>query len=260
VKHSKYLFSTSFAIALIFATWTGARAQTEITVRAPLPMKESFEKILPGFEAKTGYKVTASIGTGVGTKQEAARGEAYDLFVVLPPYPDALASGNLVNNSKTTLGSFVLAMTVKKGAPKPDLSTADSVRKALLSAKSLVTVDPTQGSVGLATNAAIQKLGIADQVKSKIKYVQNGGLVSKSVTDGESEIGLGPYVSDLMGNRNPDLVVVGALPLEASSPTDIDAFMSAHAKDPAAAKALLQYLVSPEAEAVYKSMGIQPRS
>jgi molybdate transport system substrate-binding protein len=254
----KNLLKSFIVCSFLLSGVLTAFGQTEIKVDSPLPMKESFEKILPGFEAKSGYKVTVRYGTGVGTKQEAAKGDPYDVFIILPPFQEAMASGNVMTNTATTLGSFVLALTVKKGAPKPDLSSAESVKKALLSAQSVVTVDPAQGSVGVATGAALQKLGIADQLKGKIKYVPNGGVVGKSVTEGESEIGMGPYVSDLMGNRNPDLVVVGALPKDASTPTDIVAVVSTKATNGAAAKALLQYLVSPEAEAVYKAQGITP--
>ena len=235
-----------------------AFAQTEISVDTPLPTRDSFEKLIPGFEAKTGYKVKLRIGNGVGTKQEAEKGEPYDVFVILPPFDAAMKSGNLDPKTATTLGYFVLGLTVKKGTPLPDISTGESVKRALVNAKSMVTVDPEQGSVGVATGEAMKKMAITEQVKGKIKYVANGGLVSKSVTDGESEIGMGPYVSDLMGNKNPDLVIVGGLPKEASTPTAIVAVVSTHAKDPAAAKALIQYLNTPEADAVYKSMGIMP--
>jgi molybdate transport system substrate-binding protein len=221
-------------------------------------MKESFEKILPGFEAKTGNKVNVRYGTGVGTKQEAAKGDPYDVFIILPPFQEAMNSGNVMKDTATTLGSFVLALTVKKGTPKPDISSAAAVKKALLSAKSVATVDPKQGSVGVATGEALNKMGITDQLKDKIKYVANGGGVGKSVTEGESEIGMGPYVSDLKNNRNPDLVVVGALPKDASTPTDIVAIVSTKATNATAAKALVKYLVSPEAKAVYKEEGIIP--
>src|SRR5215471_920540 len=254
----KTLLRSLMASSLLFGGVFTLFGQTEIRVDSPLPMKESFEKILPGFEAKTGNKVNVRYGTGVGTKQEAAKGDPYDVFIILPPFQEAMNSGNVMKDSATTLGSFVLALTVKKGAPKPDISSAAAVKKTLLSAKSVVTVDPTQGSVGVATGEALKKMAITDQIKGKIKYVQNGGGVGKSVTEGESEIGMGPYVSDLKGNRNPDLVVVGALPKDASTPTDIVAVVSTKAKDPAAAKALLKYLVSPEAKAVYKEEGIIP--
>lgn len=255
----KHLLSSLFVAALMLGGWASAKAQTEITLRAPLPMKDSFEKILPGFEMKTGDKVMASYGTGVGTKEEAAKGEPYDVFVILPPYDEAMNSGNLVKGSGKIVGSFILAMTVKKGNPLPDISTTAAVKKDLLDAKSIVTVDPTMGSVGVATNECLTKLGIKDQVQSKVTYVPNGGGVGKDVVNGTADIGLGPYVSDLKNNKNPDLVVVGGLPKGASTPTNIMIIVATKAKDPKAAKALVDYLDSPEAEAVYKENLIQPR-
>lgn len=255
----KNLLSSLFVAAMVLGGWASAKAQTEITLRAPLPMKESFEQLLPKFEMKTGYKVTATYGTGVGTKQEAAKGDPYDVFVILPPYEEALNSGNLVKKEGKTVGSFVLAMTVKKGAPLPDLSSAASVKKVLLDAKTISTVDPTMGSVGVATNECLTKLGIKDQVQSKVKYVPNGGGVGRMVVDGTADIGLGPYVSDLKGNKNPNLVVVGGLPKGASTPTNILIIPATHAKDAKAAKQLVDFLNSDDAEAVYKEAGIQPR-
>ena len=259
MKHSKHLFSSLFVAGLVLGGWASAKAQTEITLRAPLPMKESFDQLVPKFEMKTGFKVTATYGTGVGTKQEAAKGDPYDVFVILPPYQEALNSGNLDKKDGKTVGAFILAMTVKKGNPLPDLSSAASVKKVLMDAKTISTVDPTMGSVGVATNECLTKLGIKDQVSSKVTYVPNGGGVGKMVTAGTADIGLGPYVSDLKGNKDPNLVVVGGLPKEASTPTEIFIVPATHAKDAKAAKQLVDFLNSAEAEAVYKDAGIQPR-
>jgi len=259
LKSAKHLFLSLFVAALVFGGWATAHAQTEITLRAPLPMKESFEQLLPKFEMKTGFKVTATYGTGVGTKQEAAKGDPYDVFVILPPYDEAMNSGNLVKGSGKIVGSFILAMTVKKGAPLPDLSSAASVKKVLMDAKTISTVDPTMGSVGVATNECLTKLGIKDQVQSKVTYVPNGGGVGKMVTEGTADIGLGPYVSDLKGNKNPNLIVVGGLPKDASTPTNIMIIVATKAKDQKASKQLVDFLDSSEAEAVYKDGGIQPR-
>ena len=257
MTRTKHLLSSLFVAALVLGGWASAQAQTEITLRAPLPMKESFEKLIPMFEMKNGVKVNATYGTGVGTKVEAAKGDPYDVFVVLPPYQDALNSGNLVKKDGKIVGAFILAMTVKKGSPLPDISTAAAVKKDLLGAKALVTVDPTMGSVGVATNECLKKLNILDQVQSKVKYVPNGGGVGKSVLDGTSDIGLGPYVSDLKGNKNPDLIVVGGLPKEASTPTDIFIVPATKAKDAKVAKQLVDFLDSKEAKAVYEEAGIQ---
>jgi molybdate transport system substrate-binding protein len=133
------------------------------------------------------------------------------------------------------------------------------VKKVLMDAKAISTVDPTMGSVGVATNECLTKLGIKDQVSSKVTYVPNGGGVGKAVTGGTADIGLGPYVSDLKGNKDPNLVVVGGLPKEASTPTEIFIVPATHAKDAKASKQLVEFLNSAEAEAVYKEGGIQPR-
>jgi len=257
MTRTKHLLSSLFVAALVLGGWASAQAQTEITLRAPLPMKDSFDKLIPQFEMKTGLKVMASYGTGVGTKQEAAKGDPYDVFVVLPPYQEALNSGNLVKKDGKTVGAFILAMTVKKGAPTPDLSSAASVKKVLLDAKTISTVDPTMGSVGVATNECLTKLGIKDQVQSKVTYVPNGGGVGKMVTDGTADIGLGPYVSDLKANKNPNLIVVGGLPKEASTPTEIFIVPATKAKDAKGAKQLVDFLDSKDAKAVYEEAGIQ---
>src|SRR6266404_5764555 len=98
-------------------------------------------------------------------------------------------------------------------------------------------------------------MGITDQVKPKIKWVPGGGEVQTSVAKGEYEIALGPYLSDM---RNPGLDVVGALPPAASTPVDITGFLSTSAKDPKAARALLDYLSSPEVAPAYQSAKIFP--
>ena len=144
---------------------------------------------------------------------------------------------------------------MKKGAPKPDISTPAALKRTLLDAKSIIAVDPAQGSAGGVVLEALEKLGITDQVKPKIKWVQNAGIVQDSVAKGEIEIALGPYLSEM---RNPGLDVVGALPTEASTPVDITGFLSTSVKDAKAASALLAYLSSPEVAPVYEAAKIFP--
>ena len=142
-----------------------------------------------------------------------------------------------------------LALAVKKGAPKPDISTPAAVKKTLLDAKSITSVDPAQGSVGGIAQACLDKLGIADQVKAKFKWVRDGGIVQDSVAKGEVEIALGPYLSDM---KNPGLDVAGPLPPGASTPVDITGFLSNSLKDTKDAKAFLAYLRSKEAAPIWE--------
>jgi len=251
----KYTLSSVVVAALALSISSSAGAQSEITLLSPDPIKATLEKLVEGFEAKTGTQVKVTYGTGVSTRKTVASGQALDVSLLFAPFPEALKTGNIVPGSATVIARLRLALAVQKGASKPDISTAEAAKRTLLNAKSIISVDPTQGSVGGIALAALEKLGITDQVKPKIKWVQNGGLVQDSVAKGETEIALGPYLSDM---RNPGLDVVGALPPEASTPVDITGFLSTSVKDPKAAKALLDYLSSHEVASFYEAAKIFP--
>jgi molybdate transport system substrate-binding protein len=244
----KSLFSF-VAIALALGICAGAHAQGEITLLSPNPIKETVDKLIADFEAKSGIKVKITYGSGVGTRKTVAEGGALDVTLLFAPFDDALKTGNVVQSSATVVARLRLAIAVKKGAPKPDISTVAAVKNTLLNAKSIISVDPLQGSVGGATLLALDKMGITNQVQPKIKWVPGGGEVQTSVAKGETEIALGPYLSDM---RNPGLDVVGTLPPEAATPVDITGFLSTTVKDPKAAQALLTYLKSAEAAPIWE--------
>jgi molybdate transport system substrate-binding protein len=246
----KTILSFIALVALVLSVSEGARAQSEITLLSPNPIKETLDELVSDFQAKTGTKVAITYGTGVGTRKTVASGGALDVTLLFAPFDDALKTGNVMPDSATVVARLRLAIAVKKGAPKPDISTAAAVKATLLNAKSIISVDPLQGSVGGATLLALDKMGISNQVQPKIKWVRGGGEVQTSVAKGETEIALGPYLSDM---RNPGLDVVGALPPEAATPVDITGFLSTTVKDPNAAKALLAYLSSEEAASVWRA-------
>ena len=241
--------------ALALSILPQARAQSELTLLSPDPIKATIDKLIEGFETKTGIQVKVTYGTGVSTRKTVASGQALDVSLLFAPFPEALKTGNIVPGSATVIARLRLALAVQKGAPKPDISTAEAVKHTLLNAKSILSVDPTQGSVGGIALATLDKLGITDQVKPKIKWVRTGIIVQDSVANGEAEIALGPYLSDM---RNPGLDVVGALPPEASTPVDITGFLSTTVKDTKSAQALLNYLSSHEVAPIYEAAKIFP--
>lgn len=251
----KYPLSLISMVVLALGMASGAGAQREITLLSPDPIRVTIEKLVSDFEAKTGTQVKITYGTGVSTRKTVASGQALDVSLLFAPFPEALKTGNIVPSSATVIARLRLALAVQKGAPKPDISTSAAVKRTLLDAKSIISVDPTQGSVGGIALLTLNKLGITEQVKPKIKWVQNGGLVQESVAKGETEIALGPYVSDM---RNPGLEVVGPLPPDASTPVDITGFLSTSVKDPKAARALLDYLSSHDVAPVYEAAKIFP--
>jgi molybdate transport system substrate-binding protein len=251
----KHLVSLFLAVALVLGLSATVRAQNEITLLAPGPIREPLDKLLAGFQTKTGTRVKVTYAGGVPTRKQVASGKGLDVDLLFAPFQEVLKTGNIVPGSATVVARVRLALAVKKGAPKPDISTPAAVKKTLLDAKSITSVDPEQGSVGGIAQAALDKLGIADQVKPKLKWVATGGVVQDLVAKGDVEIALGPYLSDM---NNPGVDVVGALPPGASTPVDITGFLSNSLKDTKTAKALVAYLKSSEAAPVWKEAKMFP--
>ncbi len=243
------------AAVLVIGHTSLIRAQSEVTLIAPGGIRAAVEQLIPGFEKKTGIKVKATFGSGLGTKKQVASGEPFDVPIVQPPFPEVLASGNVVASSAKTLASISIGVAVKKGAPKPDISTPDAVKKMLLAAKSVGYPNPSGGAAaGVAFDATLKQLGIADQMEPKLKRAQGGAGAMVMAANGEVEIGL-TFLSEM---DNPGIDIVGPLPKQIAPPTTLVGFVSAHAKDPAAAKKLLDYLASHEAAAAYKAQHMQP--
>jgi molybdate transport system substrate-binding protein len=235
-----------------------ARAQEskgEVTLIAPGGARAAVEQLIPGFEKKTGYKVKATFGSGGGTHKQVVQGAPFDVPIVQPPYQDVIDSGNVVKSSEKALATVAVGVAVKQGAPKPDISSPEAVKKMFASAKSISYPDAAGGAAaGVTVDDMFKKMGIADQVQSKVKRAQGGAGAMQMVAKGDAEIGM-TFLSEM---EEPGIDVVGPLPRSVATPTSLVGFVSAHAKDPAAAKALLDYLTSPEAAAVYKAQHMRP--
>ena len=230
-----------------------AHAQNEVTLVAPGGIRAAIEQLIPGFEAKTGIKVKATFGSGGGTKQQVIKGDVFDVPVVQPPYQPVLESGNVVTSTGRPLATVAVGAAVRKGAPKPDISTPEGIKKTLLAAKSITYPNPAGGAAaGVTFDQALKKLGIAEQVEPRLKRAQGGAAAMKMTADGEAEIGF-TFMSEM---EEPGLDIVGPLPREVATPTELSGFVSSKAKNPKAAQALLDYLSSPAAAPIYKANGM----
>jgi molybdate transport system substrate-binding protein len=241
--------------ALLLGHACTASAQNEITLIAPGGIRAALEQIIPNFERKTGRKVKATFGSGLGTKRQIAAGEAFDVPIIQPPYPEVLASGNVIAASATPLASVAVGIAVKQGARKPDVSTPAAVKRLLLGAKSVSYPDPAGGAAaGVSFDETLRKLGIAAQMQPTLKHAQGGANAMKMVSTGEAEIGV-TFVSEM---NEPGIDIAGPLPAAVSTPTTLTGFVSSHAKDPAAAREFLEYLSSADAEAAYRAQRMRP--
>jgi molybdate transport system substrate-binding protein len=245
----------SIAVAALSVVANSAVA-AEVTLIAPGGIRAAINQMIPAFERKTGHTVKAMFGSGGGTKNQVIKGEAFDVPVVQPPVAPVIASGHVIAASETPLANVAVGLAVRSGAPKPDISNADAVKRLLLSAKAIAYPDAARGAAaGESFNATLQMLGIAEAMKPKIKIAQGGAGAMQMLAKGEVDYGL-TFISEII--TEPGVEVVGPLPRDISPRTELIGFLSAHAKDPEAAKALLAYLSGPEAAKVYTERGMQP--
>jgi molybdate transport system substrate-binding protein len=253
----KYWLSAIAVAALMLVSANGAFAQQEITLIAPNIVGDPIQELAKAFEAKTGIKVKPTVGAVVASKDRIVHGDAFDVSIVEVPYDaEAIASGNVMADTSTAFVNIALGVAVRKGAPKPDISTLEAVKRTFLAAKSIAQVNPnpTGAASGIAADEAFKKLGITEQVKPKIMLANGGARAMALVASGEAEIGM----TFLPGMDDPGIDIVGPLPRDVSPPTVVIGFVSTHTQNSAAAKQFLTFLSSPEAAAVYKASRMQP--
>jgi molybdate transport system substrate-binding protein len=177
-------------------------------------------------------------------------GESFDVSILLMPIADALATGNLDESSVKPLASVPIALAIKKGLPKPDVSTPEALKQTLLAAKAVSYPHGAPGALSaILVDDTLNRLGITDQILPKVKPGGTGAVVK-----GDVDFALA-FQSEI---NDPGVDIVGPLPAAVSTPAPMVGALSSHAKNPAMAKQLLEYLATPAAKEVYKSKGMVP--
>lgn len=244
--------------AVLLALAVVPAGAAEISLIAPGGIRAAFEDLIPQFEKQSGITVKATYGSGLGTRERVLKGEAFDVPVVQLPLEPVRASGHVDTASETPLATVSVGLAVRPGQAKPDISTAAAVKALLLGARSIAFPNASGGAAaGVSFEATLRTLGIADAMKQKIKPAQGGVGAMRLLAQGEVEYGL-TFVSEIISE--PGVEAVGPLPRDISPPTALVAYVSAASKEPAAAKALVAFLSSPTAAAVYKAHGMAPGS
>ena len=246
----------SSAVVAILACGAQAAGAEEVTLVAPGGMRCPMDLMKPDFERKTGHVLKATIGAGGATHRQVVQGAPFDVPVVQPPLDDVIESGNVVVSTQTPLATVAIVVVVRKGQARPDISSADAVKRMLLGAKAISYPDGNNGlggAAGVSFDNTQKKLGIFEQVQPKVKRVQGVSLM-QLLTRGDIDIAV-TFSSEV---NDPGVDVVGQLPLEISTPTGLVGFVSSKAASPAAAKAVLAYLASPDGVAAYKACAMTP--
>jgi molybdate transport system substrate-binding protein len=244
------------AIALALFTAVGPANSAEIDALISTAIKSATDELLPPFEHANGYAIRAIYGPSGALIPHLARGEPVDILLT-----DSTAIDGLIKQGKVLPGRIDFARTgigicVRKGAPRPDVSTPEAFRRAMVAAKSIGYATPAGGSItGPHIQNIFGRLGIADQMMAKTKFAAGGpnGRVSVLVSSGEAEIGL-QQVSELMSN--PDVEVIGMLPADLQQTTIYSAGVASNAREGEGARLLIKALTTPSAMSVFKTKGL----
>ena len=236
--------------ALLLSTVAHA---AEIKVLSTQAIEGAYRELVPQFEKASGHKVTTIFTGTVDAQKRIAAGETYDLIIMAgPAIDDLIKSGKVAPGSRVDLASSGVGVAVRAGAPKPDIHSTEALKKTLLAAKS---IGYSSGPSGVYLTGLLSRLGIADQVKSKLKQTPTGVLVGSILASGEVEIGF-QQVSEL--SHYPGIDYVGPLPADIQNVTVFSSGMQIGAKSVDAAKAWITFLISPAAAAVFRSKSMEP--
>lgn len=243
------------AICAALALLSSATYAAEIKVLTAGAFKPVLLALAPGFEARSGHKLVVDNDTAGALQKRIVGGETFDVAVITPGVIDALGkSGQVAPGSAQKLARVAIGVAVKRGAPLPDIGTVAAFQKALLDARAVATINPASGgSSGIYLWQWFDKAGIAAQLKPKAVLVY-GGLVAQKLTTGEADLAV-HQISEILSV--PGVTLVGPLPAEIQNYTVYAGGISAAARDPAAARALLDWLASPAAQAVLKDKGME---
>jgi molybdate transport system substrate-binding protein len=225
---------------------------TEVKVMSGAAMRGAFGEIVPQFERATGHKVVIEYGAGTTFRKQIEAGETFDLVIIDSTEVDELIKqGKIAGDTRADIVRAAIGVAVREGAPKPDISSVDAFKNTLLSVNSF-TYAP-DALYGRQLSQAFDRIGIAEQLKAKTK--PNAlARVGQVLAAGEVDLAIAgiPTLLSVKGVQ-----IVGPLPGELQNWLVNTAGVSAAAKEPDAAKALIKYLATPGAAAVIKAKGME---
>jgi molybdate transport system substrate-binding protein len=236
----------------------GPASAAEVHVMISGGLTAAYQALVPEFEKATGNKVLTAFGPSMGTTVNAIpvrleRGEPADVLIMVGyALGDLIKNGKVVADSRVDLVKSPIGVAVKAGAPKPDISSADTLKRALLAAKSVAYSDSASG-VYVSTEM-FAKLGIADEMKDKAKKIP-ATPVGEIVARGEAEIGF-QQISEMKPVAGID--IVGQLPPDLQKITVFSAGIATVSKEPDAGRALIKFLASPAARDAIVNSGMEP--
>ena len=250
-------FTAAALLCFSLVAAIGHASAAELKCFFPIAVKTAMSELIPQFEASSGLKVTIEYGTSGSLTGRLQKGEAADVAIMLENQVDALQNqGKIVAGSRVGIAKSGMGVFVRKGAPKPDISSVDAFKHSLMAAKLIAYTDPAGGAAGGTYMAGLlERLGIAAELKPKTKLVAAGPPLDGGYVNGDGEIGF-VQISEIMAE--PRVELVGPLPAAIQNYTRYAAGIVAASKQQDAGRALIAFLSSPAARALMNAKGFEP--
>lgn len=246
---SRWIVAAAAALLL-----QGAAGAAEIRLFASGALKQAYLELVPAFEKASGRKVRLEWSSTTEIRKRVSAGEIHDLVILGDSGTEVLIrDGKLVGTTRMVFAKSGISIAVRAGAPRPDVGSADALRKALLAARS---VGYSEGASGTYLVGMFQKLGVYDQVKAKASIAGANIPVGGKVASGEAEIGF-HQLSELLPVKGID--IIGPLPGDLQYLTVFSGAIHSAATDKDAASALIAFLTAPAAQEALKKHGLEPR-
>ena len=231
----------------------GIAEAAEIKLFASGALKEAYLELIPAFEKASGHKVSLEWSSTTEIRKRISAGETHDLVILGDSGTAALIrDGRLVGATRMVFAKSGISIAVRAGAPRPDVSSTDALKSALLAAKS---VGYSEGASGTYLISMFQKLGVYDQVRAKANIAGANIPVGGKVATGETEIGF-HQLSELLPVKGID--IIGPLPGDLQYLTVFSGAIHAAATDKDAAGALSKFLTAPAALEALRKHGLEP--
>src|SRR5688572_26720526 len=254
MRNARYLVAGAFVALLLAGTTSNA---AEVKVYATIGMGAVLKELQPKFEQASGHKLDITWGLAGALTKRVADGETPDALVAIRGGVDGLVkNGRIAEPSAVTLALSGVGVSVRSGAPKPDISTPEKLKAVLIAAKGIAYSDPSKvGASGVHFAKVADRLGIGEAVKAKSKHPETAGLPGKLLLDGTAELAIS-QIPELLEVQGTDLV--GPLPGDLQNITMFAGGVVSGAKESDAASAFLKFLQTPEAVATIKAKGMEP--
>ncbi|WP_422003168.1 molybdate ABC transporter substrate-binding protein [Reyranella sp.] len=229
----------------------------DLTVFSTIAVQSALEALLPAFETESGRRLDLAWNTAPALVNRLQAGERADVMILNRAGMDTmLREGRVRAGTDVTLASSATAIAVRAGAPHPDISTPEALRRSLLAARAISYSDPAAGGAsGIYFAKLLERWGIAAEINAKTKFPPPAGLCGAFLATGEADLAV-QQKPELL--QVPGLEIVGPLPGDLHMVTVFVGAVDAASEDAAAGQVLVDFLRSPPAVDTFRAMGLDP--